>query len=856
MERSGSSLGPAVARSRLAAPSPGNIYVGYTVNGGGTQGTVDLRHLNSMTAYLTNFLIGVGASGSATGSVFLPAKSTINASDSVTVGADGGGNSTLNLGQNTTILANAFIIGKDDTNGTVIAPSGGTLTIGSAAQPTALSLAVSNANSNNSYGAQMNLAGATLNGYLSQLIVGQRLSGGGGGSAVGIITGATGGSITIGTSGNTANFIVGNAISDNASGNVDFSGLSNLSANLNSLSIGVSQSGSSQGTVKLAANNAISANNIIVGSSGDGSNLLALGNNNTILVNQFPVAQDYSNGQVTIPNGGTLNLSSPSQRANLTIASGTTNTNNTYTGYFDMTGATLVAYLDNVVIGNKNPPPGGEYGVFTISTRPGNIVNANSILVGGPYSTGILNYGGGQLFAGSISTSSTGTGSFNWTGGQLSIGAFGTPAVSFNLNNSGTGTLAPGSASSAIGATAVYGNYTQSSAAALAIQIAGNSQGSGNDQVNITGTASLAGTLNLSIVNGFTPAVGQNYILATYASHTGSFSFVSPPVLPQNVAFQLDYTSNPLQLLLHMVTPAPQNWTSTAAAGTWSVASNWNTSTTPGTTNSTSIINTGSVAQSITVGASTTVHSIALQGGTASLNLQVPQGIALGVSNQISVGTNAILSGAGTILGNVVLAGGTIAPGPQVNTLHVLGDLTAQTNSTVAIGLAGATAQQYDMVDVTGNAALGGTLRVTTQNGFVPLPGESFNVLNCGSHSGDVAIDNETGFAGLTFNKMYSASSLTLIASGLGGDANLDGTVNTLDFNLLALHFSATGENWLQGDFNGDGRVNALDFNALAGNFGKVTNSLALGTLVPEPQFLAALGAFCLLLRCRHRACR
>ena len=54
------------------------------------------------------------------------------------------------------------------------------------------------------------------------------------------------------------------------------------------------------------------------------------------------------------------------------------------------------------------------------------------------------------------------------------------------------------------------------------------------------------------------------------------------------------------------------------------------------------------------------------------------------------------------------------------------------------------------------------------------------------------------------------------------GDENLDGTVNTTDFAVLASNFNQTNQLWGQGDFNNDGVVNALDFNAIATNFGNV----------------------------------
>jgi T5SS/PEP-CTERM-associated repeat protein len=92
------------------------------------------------------------------------------------------------------------------------------------------------------------------------------------------------------------------------------------------------------------------------------------------------------------------------------------------------------------------------------------------------------------------------------------------------------------------------------------------------------------------------------------------------------------------------------------------------------------------------------------------------------------------------------------------------------------------------------------------------------------------------------------------------GDANLDGTVNALDFNALATHFGgAGGSSWAQGDFNYDTIVNALDFTALGANFGSTLPPPApapeFGSLAPEPSGFIFLAGFWLLPRGR-RACR
>jgi hypothetical protein len=97
------------------------------------------------------------------------------------------------------------------------------------------------------------------------------------------------------------------------------------------------------------------------------------------------------------------------------------------------------------------------------------------------------------------------------------------------------------------------------------------------------------------------------------------------------------------------------------------------------------------------------------------------------------------------------------------------------------------------------------------------------------------------------------------------GDANLDGKVDTLDFNALAGNFGGTNKVWTQADFNFDGVVDTLDFNNLAANFGQQISdgsssgpaSVGVGALVPEPSCLGllTLAACSLAARRRRRSC-
>jgi hypothetical protein len=108
---------------------------------------------------------------------------------------------------------------------------------------------------------------------------------------------------------------------------------------------------------------------------------------------------------------------------------------------------------------------------------------------------------------------------------------------------------------------------------------------------------------------------------------------------------------------------------------------------------------------------------------------------------------------------------------------------------------------------------------------------------------------------GLTTFMGQSVDNTTLLVRYVYlGDANLDGRVNALDFNLLAANYgAASGKHWFMGDFDYDGFANSTDFSALAANFNQVLAGPALGTLIPEPDALALIAAALLADR-RRRA--
>ena len=78
------------------------------------------------------------------------------------------------------------------------------------------------------------------------------------------------------------------------------------------------------------------------------------------------------------------------------------------------------------------------------------------------------------------------------------------------------------------------------------------------------------------------------------------------------------------------------------------------------------------------------------------------------------------------------------------------------------------------------------------------------------------------------------------IAFTLLGDADLNHTVNGIDFGILAANFNKGVSRWDQGDFNYDNIVNGVDFGSLAANFNKGAN--AASDIAALDAFVAANG--------------
>jgi hypothetical protein len=104
----------------------------------------------------------------------------------------------------------------------------------------------------------------------------------------------------------------------------------------------------------------------------------------------------------------------------------------------------------------------------------------------------------------------------------------GTGTINGDVRNAGLLTI--GDDSTTVGILTINGNFTQTSAGTLAVKVGGlTTAGSDFDQLVISPgfQASLDGTLQVTLINGYTPTTGDSVMIMTFDSATGTFAHLT-----------------------------------------------------------------------------------------------------------------------------------------------------------------------------------------------------------------------------------------------------------------------------------------------------------------------------------------
>ena len=108
-------------------------------------------------------------------------------------------------------------------------------------------------------------------------------------------------------------------------------------------------------------------------------------------------------------------------------------------------------------------------------------------------------------------------------------------------------------------------------------------------------------------------------------------------------------------------------------------------------------------------------------------------------TTSLALSPGGLLSGNGNVSGDVDSAG-QIAPGDSLGTLAIVGNLTQEAVGKLVFEISGTSSDAQGHLSITGNATLNGTVEVRFMNGFLPLQGQVFDLIDVtGSISGSFA---------------------------------------------------------------------------------------------------------------------
>ena len=346
---------------------------------------------------------------------------------------------------------------------------------------------------------------------------------------------------------------------------------------------------------------------------------------------------------------------------------------------------------------------------------------------------GTLDVGSGAKFVVLAADSLT-----NFSGNTLTGGAFN---VTGTLEFAGANIVNNDSSITLTGTKALIENSTNSANALAGFD--NNESGATfalATKANFTtaGTFTNSGTLNIG--SGSTFAVGTGGT-STLTNFSGSTLTGGTYIVAGTLQFDgANIVTNAANITLSGTTPlikdqngnnALANFATNSSSGSFTLASDAKITTAGAFSNAGSVlINKGST---FTVGANGAYTNSA---GSTTVNGT----LTVGTSGAVDITGGTLFGDAGIINGNVSVTGSSIvAPGDGIG---IVGDIKAADNYTQAstasldIDLGGTSPNTlYDVLDVTGNAGLGGTLNVDLVNGYAPKVNASFTILNYGSDS-------------------------------------------------------------------------------------------------------------------------
>jgi hypothetical protein len=223
----------------------------------------------------------------------------------------------------------------------------------------------------------------------------------------------------------------------------------------------------------------------------------------------------------------------------------------------------LALQPDSTTVTSTLSIPGGS-----VVNRPGALLNINpgqgggSNLFGGVVNDGewrvrsgnapaqIGSAGNDHLNAGTLEFIAEGPGGVVFIGSSLVnepggvVTGFGTVDVSGLIGFFNEGVLSPSRFSMDVGRLDWIGDFDQNASGELIIDLGGALPGTNVDQVTVTGTATLAGTLTVVLDGGFDPPNATSYPVLTAGTVSGAFDTVNLPGISPPLCLDVVYSAS------------------------------------------------------------------------------------------------------------------------------------------------------------------------------------------------------------------------------------------------------------------------------------------------------------------------
>jgi T5SS/PEP-CTERM-associated repeat protein len=208
---------------------------------------------------------------------------------------------------------------------------------------------------------------------------------------------------------------------------------------------------------------------------------------------------------------------------------------NTATGKIEIgTGNTLV-FNNNLSSSGLVSLRDGELKVLGTTTNTGDIDIRNGTA---RFQSGLSNLSGSQLaiLGGEVDVFGAVT---NAVGAQMVVGGEAHAALHDAFTNNGSLLILPGAE------LVTLENLSFGAASALNLELSSDDATNGYGRADAGGTATLAGALNVALVDGFVPESGDTFtVLTALAGRSGTFATEMLPALGGGIDFSVTYTAN------------------------------------------------------------------------------------------------------------------------------------------------------------------------------------------------------------------------------------------------------------------------------------------------------------------------